>query len=288
MSDKPDKGKQPSKEQARDKWAADLAKSGGLEIKGPSQEQLVEASSSSKNASVKPMGQPFPDAGCSKNANLVTVSPLLPDVGRSKNADMGTVGPTLPATHVAVIIRFPHDDVRLPLFVVGRHPMFAEMFEGGILHWPGASQRQARIITHYLRDPNPKYKMVHCENLPHEVRLEREFSDALAINAQATSFNLPELAALALAHMEEYGDMISLTRIMVNFMAQGEWYQRNRAYVQHYVTRRFTSTHPTAMHHDRGGLGLQTGDALIDGLLGAINSLRFPDLRYAPEPRYHY
>ncbi|CVL10827.1 hypothetical protein FPRO06_08090 [Fusarium proliferatum] len=270
MSDKPDKGKQPSKEQARDKWAADLAKSGGLEFKGSSQEQPVEASSSSKKASVKPMGQPFPDAGCSKNANLVTVSPLLP------------------ATHVTVIIRFPHGDVRLPLFVVGRHPMFAEMFEGGILHWPGASQRQARIITHYLRDPKPKYKIVHCETLPHEVRLEREFSDALAINAQATSFNLPELAALALAHMEEYGDMISLSRIMVNFMAQGEWYQRNRAYVQHYVTRRFTSTHPTAMHHDRGGLGLQTGDALIDGLLGAINSLRFPDLRYAPEPRYHY
>ncbi|KAI1025780.1 hypothetical protein LB503_006643 [Fusarium chuoi] len=252
MSDKPDKGRQPSKEQARDKWAADLAKSGGLEIKGASQEQPVEASSSSKNASVKPMVQPFP------------------------------------ATHVTVIIRFPHGDVRLPLFVVGRHPMFAEMFEGGILQWPGASERQARIITHYLRDPKPRYKMVHCENLAHEVRLEREFADALAINAQATSFNLHELAALALAHMEEYGDMISLARIMVNFMAQGEWYQRNRVYVQHYVTRRFASTHPTAMHHDRGGLGLQTGDALIDGLLGAINSLRFPDLRYAPEPRYPY
>lgn len=59
MSDKPDKGKQPSKEQARDKWAADLAESGGLEIKNSNQEQPVEASSSSKNASVKPMGQPL-------------------------------------------------------------------------------------------------------------------------------------------------------------------------------------------------------------------------------------
>lgn len=57
--DKPDKGKQPSKEQARDKWAADLAKSGGLEIKGSPQEQPTEASSSSKNASVKPMVQPL-------------------------------------------------------------------------------------------------------------------------------------------------------------------------------------------------------------------------------------
>ncbi|KAF4441627.1 hypothetical protein FACUT_2570 [Fusarium acutatum] len=270
MSGKPDKGKQPSREEARDKWAVDLAKSGGLETEGLSKEQPVEAGSSSKNASVPPVGQP------------------LPDDGRAKNASMATVSPLLPATHVTVIIRFPHGDVRLPLFVVGRYPMFAGMFEGGILHWPGASQRQARIITHYLRDPRPKYKMVQCEILPHEDRLEREFVDALAINAQATSFNLPELARLALAHMETYGDMISLTRITVNFMAQGEWYQRNRAYVQNYVTRRFTSTYQMAMHHDRRGFGLQTGDALIDGLLGAINNLRFPDLRFAPDPHHYY
>jgi hypothetical protein len=130
--------------------------------------------------------------------------------------------------------------------------------------------------------------MVSCEPLPHEERLEREFTDALAINAQATSFNLLELAGLALAHMEAYGDMISLTRIMINFMVQGEWYQRNRCYVQDYVTRRFTSTCPMAMHHDRGGLGHQTGDPLIDGLLGAINRLRFPDLPFPSYPHHYY
>ncbi|KAM0086272.1 hypothetical protein ACKRZS_001457 [Fusarium odoratissimum] len=162
--------------------------------------------------------------------------------------------------------------------------MFAVMFEGGILQWPGASPRQARIITHYLRAPGPNYKMVSCEPLPHEERLEQEFTDALAINAQSTSFNLLELAGLALAHMEAYGDMISLTRIMINFMAQGEWYQRNRCYVQDYVTRRFTSTYPMAMHHDRRGFGHQTGDPLIDGLLGAINGLRFPDLPFPSYP----
>ncbi|KAF4501613.1 hypothetical protein FAGAP_2177 [Fusarium agapanthi] len=270
MSDKPDKGKQPSREEARDKWAKDLVKSGGLELKDSSKDQPVEAGSSSKNASVPPVGQPLPDIGRAKNASMVTVSPLLP------------------AIHVTVIIRFPHGDVRLPLFVVGRYPMFAEMFEGGILQWPGVSQRQAQIITHYLRDPKPNYKMVRCDTLAHEVRLEREFADALAINAQATSFNLPELACLALNHMELYGVMIPLTKITVNFMAQGEWYQRNRAYVQNYLTRRSTSTHPMAMHHDRRGFGLQTGDALIDGLLGAISNLRFGDLRFAPDPRHYY
>ncbi|KAH7200202.1 hypothetical protein DER44DRAFT_813600 [Fusarium oxysporum] len=223
-----------------------LVKSDRLEIKGPSEEQLVEANSSSKNASLTVMGQPLPGAGSSKDASIVAM------------------GQRLPTTHVTVTIRFPHGD-------------------GGILQWPGASPRQPRIITHYLRAPGPNYKMVSCEPLPHEERLEREFTDALAINAQATSFNLLELAGLALAHMEAYGDMISLTRIMINFMAQGEWYQRNRCYVQDYVTRRFASTYPMAMHHDRRGFGHQTGDPLIDGLLGAINGLRFPDL---PFPSY--
>ncbi|KAG7412303.1 hypothetical protein Forpe1208_v008703 [Fusarium oxysporum f. sp. rapae] len=248
----------------------DLAKSGGLEIKGPSDNQPVAANSSSKDASLTLVGQPLPGVGSSKDASIVAM------------------GPRLPTTHVTVTIRFPHGDVRLPWFVVDRHPMFAEMFEDGILQWPGASQRQARIITHYLRAPGPNYRMVSCEPLPHEERLEREFTDALAINAQATSFNLLELAGLALAHMETYGDMISLTRIMINFMAQGEWYQRNRCYVQDYVTRRFTSTYPMAMHHDRRRFGLQTGDPLIDGLLGAINGLRFPDLPFPPYPHHYY
>ncbi|KAG5807130.1 hypothetical protein H9Q74_000379 [Fusarium xylarioides] len=270
MSDKSDKGKQPARVKSRDKWAMDLAKSGGLEVKGSSQEQPFEAGSSSKNVSLAPVGQP------------------LPDIGRSNNPSMVAVSSHRPATHATVIIRFLHGDVHLPLFVVGRYPMFAEMFEDGILHWPGASRRQAQIITHYLRDPKPKYKMVDCETLSHEDRLEREFADALAINVQATSFNLPGLARLALAHMEAYGDMIPLTRITVNFMAQGEWYQRNRAYVQHYMTRRFTSTYRMAMDSDRRWFGLQTGDALIDGLLGAINNLRFPDLRFAPDPRHYY
>ncbi|KAF5988762.1 hypothetical protein FCOIX_299 [Fusarium coicis] len=270
MSDKSDKGKQPAREISQDKWAMDLAKSGGLEINGSSMEQPVEAGSSSKYASLAPVGQPLPGVGCSNNASMVYG------------------GPHLPATHITVIIRFPHGDVHLPLFVVGRYPMFAEMFEGGILHWPGSSRRQAQIITHYLRDPKPKYKMVYFEALSHEDRLEQEFTDALVINAQATSFNLPGLAHLALAHMEEYGEMIPLTRITVNFMAQGEWYQRNRAYVQHYITRRFTSTCRMAMDSDRRWFGLQTGDPLIDGLLGAINNLRFPDLRFAPGPRHYY
>ncbi|KAF5619472.1 hypothetical protein F52700_11755 [Fusarium sp. NRRL 52700] len=270
MSDKPNKGKQPARKDARDKWAMDLAKAGGLETGASSKEQPVKASSSSKSASVTPVGRPDPGAGPSNNASMVTVSPRLP------------------ATHVTVTIRFPHGDVHLPSFVVGRHPMFADMFEGGILQWPGASERQALIITHYLRDPVPRYKMVSCDTLLHEDRLELEFTDALAINAQAASFNLPELARLALAHMEKYGNMIPLTRITVNFMAQGDWYQQNRAYVQHYVTRRFTSTNPMAMQQDRGGLGLQTGDALVDGLLGAINDLRFPGWRYAPSPHHYY
>ncbi|KAF5724147.1 hypothetical protein FMUND_1131 [Fusarium mundagurra] len=270
MSDKSDKGKQPAREKSRDKWAMDLAKSGGLEIKGSSMEQPVEAGSSSKNASFAPIGQPLPGVESSKTAPTVAGSPRLP------------------ATHVTVIIRFSHGDVHFPLFVVGRYPMFADMFEGGILHWPGASRRQAQIITLYLRDPKPKYKMVQCETLSHEDRLEREFADALAINVQATAFNLPGLARLALAHMETYGNMIPLTRITVNFMAQGDWYQRNRAWVQHYMTRRFTSTHRMAMDADRREFGLQTGDALIDGLLGAINNLRFPDLRFAPDPRHYY
>ncbi|KAF5583207.1 hypothetical protein FPANT_8239 [Fusarium pseudoanthophilum] len=269
MSDKSDKGKQPAREKSQDKWAMDLAKSGGLEIKGSSMEQPVEAGSSS-NASLVPMGQPLPGVGPSNNVSMVAESSRVP------------------ATHVTVIIRFAHGDVHLPLFVVGRYPMFAEMFEGGILHWPGASRRQAQIITHYLRDPKPKYKMVYFEAMSHEDRLEREFTDALAINVQATSFNLFGLAGLALAHMQEYGEMIPLTRIIVNFMAQGEWYQRNRAYVQHYITRRSTSTCRMAMDSDRRWSGLQTGDALIDGLLGAINNLRFPDLRFAPGPRHYY
>ncbi|KAF5573002.1 hypothetical protein FPCIR_14128, partial [Fusarium pseudocircinatum] len=203
MSDKSDKGKQPAREKSQDKWAVDLVKSGGLEIKGPSMEQPVEAGSSSKNASLAPIGQPLPGVGPSKNFSMVAESSRVP------------------ATHITVIIRFPHGDVHLPMFVVGRYPMFAEMFEGGILHWPGASRRQAQIITHYLRDPKPKYKMVHCETLSHDEKLEREFTDALAINVQATSFNLHGLARLALNHMEEYGEMIPLTRITVNFMAQG-------------------------------------------------------------------
>ncbi|PNP75273.1 hypothetical protein FNYG_11416 [Fusarium nygamai] len=270
MSDKSDKGKQPAREEALGKWAMDLAKSGGLEMKDSSMEQPVEAGSSSKNASLAPVCQPPPGVGPSKNVSMVAESSRVP------------------ATHITVIIHFAHGDVHLPLFVVGRYPMFAEMFEGGILHWPGASRRQAQIITNYLRDPKPKYKMVYCETLSHEDRLEQEFTDALAINVQATSFNLPGLARLALAHMEEYGEMIPLTRITVNFMAQGEWYQRDRAYVQHYITRRFTSTYRMAMDSDRRGFGLQTGDALIDGLLGAINNLRFPDLRFAPGPRHYY
>ncbi|KAM5373978.1 hypothetical protein ACJA88_008140 [Fusarium oxysporum] len=271
MSNNHDNGKQSSqRESRRDKWAMNLVKSDRLEIKGPSEEQLVEANSSSKNASLTVMGQPLPGAGSFKDASIVAM------------------GQRLPTTYVTVTIRFPHGDVRLPWFVVGRHPMFAAMFEGGILQWPGASPRQARIITHYLRAPGPNYKMVSCEPLPHEERLEREFTDALAINAQATSFNLLELAGLALAHMEAYGDMISLTRIMINFMAQGEWYQRNRCYVQDYVTRRFTSTYPMAMHHDRKGFGHQTGDPLIDGLLGAINGLRFPDLPFPSYPHHYY
>ncbi|KAF5564456.1 hypothetical protein FNAPI_2164 [Fusarium napiforme] len=272
MSDKSDKGKLPTREKSQDKWAMDLAKPGGLEIKGSSMEQPVEAGSSSNNASLAPVGQPL----------------FSPGVGCSNDASMVYGGPRLPATHITVIIRFPHGDVHLPLFVVCRYPMFAEMFEGGILHWPSASRRQAQIITHYLRDPKPKYKMVYCEALSHEDRLEQEFTDALAINVQATFFNLPGLARLALVHMEVYGDTIPLTRIMVNFMAQGEWYQRNRAYVQHYITRRFTSTCRMAMDCDRRWFGLQTGDALIDGLLGAINNLRFPDLRFAPGPRHYY
>ncbi|KAF5685792.1 hypothetical protein FCIRC_3281 [Fusarium circinatum] len=267
MSDKSGKCKQPSREEAQDKWEKHPVNSGGLESKASSKEQPVEAGSSSKNASVPSVGQP------------------LPDVGRAQNASMVTASPRLPATHVTVIIRFPHGDVYLPLFVVGRYPMFAEMFQGGLLQWPGVSQRQALIITHYLRDPKPKYKMVRYDtSAEHEDRLEREFVDALVINAQATCFNLHELAGLALDHMELYGVMIPLARVTVNFMAQGEWYQRNRAYVQSYLTRRSTSIHPLAIHHDRGGFGLQTGDAVIDGLLGAINNLRFA----APYPHPYY
>ncbi|KAK2673138.1 hypothetical protein RAB80_010681 [Fusarium oxysporum f. sp. vasinfectum] len=116
MSNNHDNGKQPSKrESRRDKWAMNLAKSDRLEIKGPSEEQLVEANSSSKNASLTVMGQPLYDAS------------------------IVAMGQRLPTTHVTITIRFPHGDVRLPWFVVGRHPMFAAMFEGGILQWPGAS-----------------------------------------------------------------------------------------------------------------------------------------------------
>ncbi|KAF4952564.1 hypothetical protein FGADI_6635 [Fusarium gaditjirri] len=269
MSNNHDNGKKPSKGEARrDKWAMDLAMSGALEIKGSSEEQPVEDNSSSQNVSPVAMDQSLPVSVSSEDASIVAM------------------GPGVPATHVTVTIRFPHGDVLLPGFVVGRHLLFAEMFEGGILQWPGVSQRQAQIITHYLRAPNPNYKMVPCEPLPHEERLEREFSDALAVNAQATSFHLPELAGLALAHMEAYGDMISLPRIMVTFMAQSEWYQRNRYYVQDYVTRRFTSTYQMAVYHDRRGFGTQTGDALIDGLLGAIHRLRFPDLCFPPYPHH--
>jgi hypothetical protein len=156
------------------------------------------------------------------------------------------------------------------------------MFEGGILKWPGISQRQAQIITHYLQTGN--YNMVPCNILIHEERLEREFADALAVNAQAAAFHLPELSGLALTHMEQYGNMISLTRILVNFMAQGEWYQRNGLYVIDYLIRRSTSTIPPAFQADRREFRLQTGDPLIDGLVGAINSLRFPYLPSPPPP----
>jgi hypothetical protein len=67
MSDKSDKGKQPAREISQDKWAMDLAESGGLEINGSSMEQPVEAGSSSKYASLAPVGQPL----------YVSVSPLV-------------------------------------------------------------------------------------------------------------------------------------------------------------------------------------------------------------------
>ncbi|KAL5587824.1 hypothetical protein FOVSG1_012960 [Fusarium oxysporum f. sp. vasinfectum] len=97
MSNNHDSGKQPSKRESRwDKWAMNLVKSDRLEIKGPSEEQLVEAKSSSKNASLTVMGQPLPGAGSSKDASIAAM------------------GQRLPTTHVTVTIRFPHGDVRLP------------------------------------------------------------------------------------------------------------------------------------------------------------------------------
>ncbi|KAM0086271.1 hypothetical protein ACKRZS_001456 [Fusarium odoratissimum] len=99
MSNNHDSGKQPSKRESRwDKWAMNLVKSDRLEIKGPSEEQLVEAKSSSKNASLTVMGQPLPGAGSSKDASIVAMGQRL------------YLSPT---THVTVTIRFPHGDVLL-------------------------------------------------------------------------------------------------------------------------------------------------------------------------------
>ncbi|EXM23501.1 hypothetical protein V3481_011678 [Fusarium oxysporum f. sp. vasinfectum] len=289
MSNNHDNGKQPSKrESRRDKWAMNLAKSDRLEIKGPSEEQLVEANSSSKNASLTVMGQPL----------YVSVSSLVLfaywQLTLFLVPDLPRMLPSLPWASVSLLPMSPSPSASptamsaCPGLLLAATPCSLQCLRAvsssGLVLLP----RQARIITHYLRAPGPNYKMVSCEPVPHEERLEREFTDALAINAQATSFNLLELAGLALAHMEAYGDMISLTRIMINFMAQGEWYQRNRCYVQDYVTRRFTSTYPMAMHHDRKGFGHQTGDPLIDGLLGAINGLRFPDLPFPSYPHHYY
>ncbi|KAF4342648.1 hypothetical protein FBEOM_3421 [Fusarium beomiforme] len=170
----------------------------------------------------------------------------------SENDATNAKGDSLLDDPDVVAIRFTHKEEYLLKPVVRRFPGFADKFEDGVLDWPEASKRQAQIIVRYLHTEN--YWYASHNTLDHSKRMEREFTDALAMQVQAASFYLPGLVSLAKHHMEWFGNCMPFGKVVFHFMAQTEWCQRNAQYV---------------------------GDPLLDGLIGAINHLR-----YAPRSSY--